>query len=199
LTSIDVSTGNVRWRHPLPYPAAGGVLITATGLAFTSDVGGNLYAFDAATGQQYWTDFTGSNVVAPFSAYSIDGIEYLAVVVGEAGNQQTPNLPTSQGSRVLSYRLGSGADLQGTSAPALTGPGFGRSHLSASQLRDVVTQRMPLTSPGSLNPRDYASVMAFLLSYDCVKPAGDGQQPFPTGALPVLPQATVGGTTCASR
>ena len=38
LTSIDVSTGRIRWRNALPYPADGGVLITATGLAFTSDV-----------------------------------------------------------------------------------------------------------------------------------------------------------------
>ena len=28
-------------------------------------------------------------------------------VVGEAGNQQTPNLPPSRGSRVIAYRLGS--------------------------------------------------------------------------------------------
>ena len=256
LTSIDVSTGKVRWRNPLPYPAEGGVLITATGLAFTSDVGGNLYAFDAASGQQYWSDFTGSNVVAPLSAYMLNGTEYLAVVVGEAGNQQTPNLPTSQGSRVISYRLGEaptivnetsgqvalanapngiggesappaastgsapynprqvaqgsaiygsscaachGANLQGISAPALTGPGFSRSHLTASQLRDAVTQRMPLTAPGSLKPDEYASVMAFLLSYDCVKPAGDGQQTFPTVPSPALQQVTLGGTTCAPK
>jgi mono/diheme cytochrome c family protein len=256
LTSIDVNTGKVRWRNPLPYPAEGGVLITATGLAVTSDVGGNIYAFDAASGQKYWTDFTGSNVVAPISAYMLDGTEYLAVVVGEAGNQQTPNLPTSQGSRVISYRLGDaptivndatgqvaranapngiggesapaaestgsapytsqqvaqgsavyaascaachGANLQGISAPALRGPGFARSHLTALQLRDVVTQRMPLTAPGSLKPDEYASVMAFLLSYDCVKPAGDGQQAFPTTASPALQQVTLGGTTCAPK
>ena len=258
LTSIDVATGKVRWRNALPYPAEGGVLITATGLAFTSDVGGNLYAFDAASGNKYWSDFTGSNVVAPISAYMLNGTEYLAIVVGEAGNQQTPNLPTSRGSRVISYRLGEtptvvnettgqvalanapngtggesappapaqstgsapytpqqvaqgsaiyasscaachGANLQGISAPALTGPGFGHSHLNASQLRDVVTQRMPLTAPGSLKPDQYASVVAFLLSYDCVKPAGNGQQPLPTAALPALQQVTLGGTTCAPK
>ena len=97
LSSIDVSTGKLRWRHPLPYPAQGGVLITKTGLAFTSDLGGNIYAFDAASGHQYWEGFTGSAVVAPISAYSVNGAEYLAVVVGEAGNQQTPNLPASEG------------------------------------------------------------------------------------------------------
>jgi alcohol dehydrogenase (cytochrome c) len=256
LTSIDVSTGTIRWRNELPYPAEGGVLITATGLAFTSDVAGNVYAFDAASGHQYWKDFTGSAVVAPISAYRLNGSEYLAVVVGQAGNQQTPNLPPSQGSRVITYRLGSappivndatnqvgvasarngagesadalsastgsapytaqqvaegsqiyaktcadchGPNLQGMSAPALTGPAFGRSHLTASELRGVVTQTMPLTAPGSLKPDEYASVLAFLLSYDCVKPTGDGQQSLPTTDLPALQQVTLGATTCAPK
>jgi alcohol dehydrogenase (cytochrome c) len=257
LTSIDISTGKVRWRNALPYPAEGGVLITATGLAFTSDVGGNIYAFDTASGHPYWKDFTGSAVVAPISAYRLNGSQYLTVVVGEAGNQQTPNLPPSQGSRVIAYRLGSaativnqatgqvalassptgvgeasqeplskstgsapytrqqvmqggaiyakecaachGANLQGLSAPALTGPGFGHSHLNAAQVRTVVTKSMPLTAPGSLKPDDYAAVMAFMLSYDCVPPAGAGQQPFPTTELPSLQQVELGSTTCAPK
>jgi alcohol dehydrogenase (cytochrome c) len=254
LTSVNVDTGKLLWRRALPYPAEGGVLITASGLAFTSDVGGNIYAFDAATGHQYWRDDTGSAVVGPISAYSLNGSEYLAVVVGQAGNQQTPNLPTSQGSRVIAYRIGDaspvvngstgqvalanapngtggeseapskstgsapytkqqvaqgsdlyskecavchGANLQGVSAPALTGPGFARSHLNASQLRTVVTQTMPLTAPGSLQPGEYAALMAFLLSYDCVQPADNGQQPFPTTDLPSLQQVELGSATCA--
>jgi hypothetical protein len=55
---------------------------------------------------------------------------------------------------------------------------------------------MPLTAPGSLKPEDYAAVMAFLLSYDCVQASGDGQQPFPTMDLPALQQVTPGATTC---
>ena len=51
---------------------------------------------------------------------------------------------------------------------------------------------MPLTAPGSLSAEDYAAVMAFLLSYDCVRPSGNSQQPFPTTALPTLAQVTVG-------
>jgi len=256
LTSVDVSTGKIRWRNPLPYPAEGGVLITATGLAFTSDVGGNIYAFDATSGHQYWKDFSGSSVVAPISAYQLNDVEYLTVVVGEAGNQQTPNLPPAHGSRVIAYRLGPvstivndatgqvalanaingsgesagppsmssgsapytpqqvaqgsevyarecavchGADLQGVSAPALTGSGFGHSHLSGAQLRSVVTQSMPLTAPGSLKPDDYAAVMAFLLNYDCVQPAGNGQQPFPAAELPDLQRVELGSSTCAPK
>ncbi len=180
----------------------------------------------------------------------------MAVVVGEAGNQQTPNLPTSHGSRVIAYRLGNtptvlndatgqvalanplngrggesepppraagsapyteqqvaqgsevyakkcavchGTNLQGISAPALTGPGFGRAHLNASQLRVVVTQTMPLTAPGPLKPDEYAAVMAFLLSYDCVQPAGDGRQPFPAKDLPDLQRVELGSSTCTPK
>lgn len=56
---------------------------------------------------------------------------------------------------------------------------------------------MPLTAPGSLKADDYTAVIGFLLSYDCVKPSGDGQQPFPTMDVPALKQVTVGAGTCA--
>lgn len=257
VSAVDVNTGRLRWRNSLPYPAEGGVLITSTGLAFTSDVGGNLYAFDAATGHQYWKNDTGSSIVAPISAYNVNGTDYLAIVVGEAGNQQTPNLPPTEGSRVIAFRLGAadpivndtagqqstpnapsgrggesegpperstgsapftkaqvarggeiyanecavchGATLQGVSAPALTGPGFGRSHLNASQLRTVVTQTMPLTAPGSLKPDENAAVIAYLLSYDCVQVAGGGDQEFPTEDLPELHQVELGSATCPPK
>ena len=58
---------------------------------------------------------------------------------------------------------------------------------------------MPLTAPGSLKPDEYAAVMAFLLSYDCVQPAGDGKQPFPLTDLPTLQQVELGGATCAPK
>ena len=257
LSAVDVDTGKVRWRNHLPYPAEGGVLVTSNGLAFTSDVGGHVYAFDAENGHEYWSANTGSSIVAPICAYSVDGAEYLSIVVGQAGNQQTPNLPATEGSRVIAYRLGAaptivndttgqvalahvpdrpggeseaaparstgsapytkeqvaqgrqvyaqecavchGANLQGVSAPALTGPSFGRSHLNASQLRAVVVQQMPLTAPGTLKPDEYAAVMAYLLSYDCVQPASGGKQPFPTDDVPALKEVELGGATCAPK
>jgi mono/diheme cytochrome c family protein len=152
------------------------------------------------------------------------------VVAGEAGNQQTPNLPSSAGSRVIAFTIGNqetiindatgqvalasapagrggkseppdkstgtapytkeqvaqgseiyrrecavchGANLQGVSAPALTGPSFDHSHLNAEQVRTVVVHAMPLTAPGSLKPDEYAAIMAYRLSYDCVQPDED--------------------------
>jgi alcohol dehydrogenase (cytochrome c) len=82
VTSIDVSTGQVRWRNPLPYPAEGGVLITATGLAFTSDVAGNIYAFDAASARPWWLPSlpTGSTAGSIWQSWS--------------GRQETNRRPT---------------------------------------------------------------------------------------------------------
>jgi alcohol dehydrogenase (cytochrome c) len=106
ITAVDMDNGKVRWRKPLPFPAQGGALITASGLVFTSDLGGSLYAFNAATGDQLWHTDTGSAIVAPVTTYVAGGQQYLSVVVGQAGNQQTANLPTPKESRVLAYRIG---------------------------------------------------------------------------------------------
>ncbi len=252
VTAVDVATGHVRWRITLPYPAEGGALVTATGLVFTSDLGGNVYALDVATGKQLWKTNTGSAIVAPISAFMLDGKEQLALMVGRAGNQQTPNLPAPHGSRVIVYQLGPthatvndttgqpalaasvrggatesglaasdslpytaqqvasgatvyttncaschGAQLQGVSAPALTGAGIARAHLNASQFRAAVVQRMPLTAPGSLSPASYANVMAYMLAYDCIKPAGAGKVPFPPADKPQFAQVLIGARTCA--
>ena len=105
VTAIDVSTGKPAWRKLVPYSAQGGVLMTTNGLSFTSDVSGRMYALETKTGRELWHDDTGSAIVAPISAYSVDGNEYLVVEAGEAGNQQTPNLPKSQGARVIAYAL----------------------------------------------------------------------------------------------
>ena len=246
VNAVDVSTGKFAWRTAVPYPAQGGALVTSTGLTFTSDLGGDLYALDTKTGKILWKRATGVSIVAPFSLYRVDGAEYLAVEGGQPGNQKTPNLPPSKGSYALAFRLGAtnpvansargqslaaasatagiaqsgsapytqaqvqvgkqqyatscqschGAQLQGVSAPALAGSAFGKSHLSISALRTVVTTQMPLTAPGSLTPAQYASLMAYLLAANCVKPSGNGTTPFPAADQSAFKTVILVGAVC---
>jgi alcohol dehydrogenase (cytochrome c) len=248
VTAVDISSGKQVWQTVLPYPAQGGALITSTGLTFTSDLSGTLYAMDTATGKTLWRYATGSDDVAPFSEYRVDGQEYVATVVGQAGNQTTPNLPPSKGSYVLAFRIGAtspitntsrgqtlpglsgsgatqtgsvpytsaqvqagkaqfaqscaichGKQLQGVSGPALAGSAFGKSHLTLAAMRTIVTKQMPLTAPGSLSAAQYASVMAYLLAANCVKPSGGGEQPFPTTASPALESIALVGAVCSVK
>ncbi len=221
-------------------------MITSTGMTFTTDLGGNVYAFDTKTGSVLWKRATATAIVAPISTYRVDGQEYLAVEGGQPGNQRTPNLPVSKGSFVMAFRVGAtnpvpnsakgqssaaaaktaglvqvgtapytpaqvkagkvqygascaachGASLQGVSAPALTGSAFGKSHLNISALRTVVTKQMPLTAPGSLSAGQYASIMAYLLAANCVKPSGNGTTPFPVTDAAAFKAVVLVGSVC---
>jgi alcohol dehydrogenase (cytochrome c) len=244
ITAIDVDTGKIAWVTKFPYSGQGGALVTRTGVVFTTDLGGDLYALDPKNGHILWKTNTGSSIVAPITAYQANGEEYIALLSGEPGNQKTKNIPATHGSVLTAYRLGPvttvynsgadqlaavaaasgpqaasagsapystqqvadgakayaancaschGAELQGVSAPALTGPGLARSNLNLSQLRSVVTVQMPLTAPGSLKPEQYASIIAYLLAYDCVtKSAGV----FPTTDRADFKKVVLGGRSC---
>ena len=80
-----------------------------------------------------------------------------------------------------------GAKLQGKSGPAIGGTAFlKRTKLlgwSVENFRDVVVSTMPRSNPGSLTEKQYAQVLAYLLSVDCY-PAG--QTKFPTKATAKL-------------
>ncbi len=105
IAAIDPASGRVRWRRPLPAAAVGGVLATAGGLVFTGDDDGDLYAFDARTGDRVWKVEIGLRFGSAPIAYSVAGHEYLAVAAGGSGLAGGRAAPS--GGRLQVFELGS--------------------------------------------------------------------------------------------
>ena len=80
-----------------------------------------------------------------------------------------------------------GANLQGVAAPAVAGKTFlsdaATNKWTFADLRNLVVQQMPLNNPGSLTPKQYSDVIAYLLASNCF-PASAA--PFPETDVPVL-------------
>jgi alcohol dehydrogenase (cytochrome c) len=78
----DADTGAWRWRAKSNYPVQSGITPTAGGLVFFGDMGGNLYALDAASGQRLWSGNLGGAIGGGVVSYSTDGAQKVAVAVG---------------------------------------------------------------------------------------------------------------------
>lgn len=82
LSAIDIDTGELVWQHKTVNPLLGGVMSTATGLVFSGEGSGELFAVEATTGEKVWTGLSQAGVNAPPISYEIDGKQYIAVVSG---------------------------------------------------------------------------------------------------------------------
>jgi alcohol dehydrogenase (cytochrome c) len=85
LTAMDYQTGKIAWRHQYPEAGAWGgtnvghaLLSTAGKLLFGGDPGGNLVAYDPATGAILWHVHLG-DVSGPAQTYLLDGKQYILV------------------------------------------------------------------------------------------------------------------------
>lgn len=87
LTAFDVTTGLKIAQQGNPYPSKSGMLATAGGLVFTAFENGELAAYTSDTLQKVWHFNTGAGVKSPFNSYSVNGKQYLSIVV--AGRLQT--------------------------------------------------------------------------------------------------------------
>ncbi len=85
LRAIDPLTGKAQWEFPSDVPMNGGTLVTAGNLVFSGAQTGELYAFNAKTGEKFWEYRTGSGIIAPPITYQLDGKQYVAVASGIGG------------------------------------------------------------------------------------------------------------------
>jgi alcohol dehydrogenase (cytochrome c) len=90
VTAMDPSADKKVAQLPLPHAIYSGVTSTAGGLLFTTTTEGTVYALDDQTLQPLWSFNTGSYSSAPPMTYSVNGKEYMAVLIG--GNVQAHDM-----------------------------------------------------------------------------------------------------------
>jgi alcohol dehydrogenase (cytochrome c) len=84
VTAIDVTTGKIAGKMETPFPNLGGILATPD-LVFTGQPSGEVMALDAKSLQKLWEFNTGGGVNAPPMTFTVDGKQYVAILVGLGG------------------------------------------------------------------------------------------------------------------
>jgi quinohemoprotein ethanol dehydrogenase len=110
LIAWDPVAQKARWRVRFPQFWHSGVLATAGGLVFHA-VGHELTALDAHSGQIRWRYDTLVNPVAPPMTYMIDGVQYVALMVGYGGSMAFGSDQLRHPGRLLVFKLGGTARL----------------------------------------------------------------------------------------
>ncbi|MFI5057221.1 MAG: PQQ-dependent dehydrogenase, methanol/ethanol family [Candidatus Acidiferrales bacterium] len=118
LSAWDPAQQKEIWRVERTSPVNGGVLSTAGNLVFEGTAQGNLEAYRADTGEKRWSAETQSGVVAAPISYTVNGEQYVAVVVGWGGvfPLATGEIALKSGrsqniGRVLAFKLGGKVNL----------------------------------------------------------------------------------------
>jgi alcohol dehydrogenase (cytochrome c) len=94
LKAIDPATGEVKANQRLEYPNLSGALATAGNLVFIGEPDGSFTAHDARTLKELWSFNTGTGINAPAVTFSVNGKQYIAVLVGsKQPNAVMPNAP----------------------------------------------------------------------------------------------------------
>lgn len=108
------------WSIQMPNIVNGGVLATAGNLIFQGTGDGRFVAYAADTGTPLWAAPVQTGMIAPPVTYSVDGEQFVAIMVGwggvgiATGGQTLPTIPDSQISkygnegRLLVFKLGGG-------------------------------------------------------------------------------------------
>jgi alcohol dehydrogenase (cytochrome c) len=82
LKAVDPTTGEIKATKKLTYPNKAGALATAGNLVFVGHYDGTFAAYDAKTLNEVWSFNVGSPIQAPPMSYSVNGKQYVAVLVG---------------------------------------------------------------------------------------------------------------------
>jgi quinohemoprotein ethanol dehydrogenase len=111
LVAWDPVRNAPRWTVEHPFHWNGGVLATAGDLVFQGTAEGRFVAYGAKDGKVLWETGVTNGIVAAPMTYSVDGDQYVAVMVGYGGAViaapfAAPDRPASLKGRLIVYKLG---------------------------------------------------------------------------------------------
>ena len=86
---VDPATGEVKQRKAMPYANTSGALATAGGIIVTALIDGTVIVLDDQTLEELWSLNVGTGINAPPITFSVNGKQYVAVLVG---SRQPANL-----------------------------------------------------------------------------------------------------------
>lgn len=115
LLAWDPVAQKPRWKVPLSLPWNGGVLATKGGLVFQGNSDSEMAGYAADSGEKLWHFETQDRVIAPPVSYSVDGVQYVTVLVGWGGGYglaaglEPGRFPSH--SRVLTFKLDGNIEL----------------------------------------------------------------------------------------
>lgn len=113
LEALDVATRKPLWTVRQHAPVSSGVLATAGGIALAATYDRFLHVYDSATGKELWQSRLNDVSSSTPITFSVDGKQYIALVVGEGGFHArsfaplVPELrsPSNRGSAVWVFAL----------------------------------------------------------------------------------------------
>ncbi len=118
LIAWDPVAQKARWTVKHPGPWNGGTLATAGNLVFQGTAGGDFRAYAADTGKQLWSFPTQTGVIAAPISYSVNGVQYVAILAGWGGSWDLTSGDVSRQtglvrniSRMLVFKAGGTATL----------------------------------------------------------------------------------------
>ena len=80
--AIDYQTGKIRWSHEVGGDAHAGILTTESGLTFTGDNTGNVFALDTSNGTTLWHAGTSIRMESSPITYELDKRQYVVTSSG---------------------------------------------------------------------------------------------------------------------
>jgi PQQ-dependent dehydrogenase (methanol/ethanol family) len=117
LVAWDPVAQKAAWRVKNPTVEDGGVLATGGNLVFQGRGDGVLAAYRATDGKELWTFDAGTGIMAPPVTYTVDGNQYVSLMVGWGGAPGSFNAPGSGPvkpgyGRILTFTLNGTATLK---------------------------------------------------------------------------------------